>query len=95
MEHTLSTQAYRHGEETARAEFGLTKTAIAPLLGAGLMAGARALGARALPWLGRTAMSAGRSALQQLPSAAAQTAVGMGMSGLQNHMGNKLPGEVG
>ena len=95
MKHRVATLAYSRGEGAACTEFGLTKTAIAPLIGAGLMAGARMIGARALPWLGRAAMSAGRSAMQQLPSAAAQTAVGMGMSGLQNHMGNKLPGEVG
>lgn len=85
--------AYVHGEKTAFGTFGLTKEAVAPLIGAGLMMAGRA----ALPWLARgagaiaqtgTAMAANKMMSPSAPQG--QSPVNMpGMAGQGN-----LPGMV-
>ena len=70
--------AYRSGQTTALDDFAV-KEAFAPLaaLAPVAMQGLRMAAGKAIPWLARGAASLGRSAVQQLPGAAAQTGVSM------------------
>ena len=97
--------AYRSGQTTALDDFAVKEAfaplaALAPVAMQGLrMAGTWAAG-KAIPWLARGAASLGRSAVQQLPGAAAQTGVSMAADKLTQPRSasgppvNQMPGLV-